>query len=120
MSHPMSLHVRKCIDACQRCHNQCVQALMTRVLEKENPVSPLDPTLARTLMDCAEACSVASGFMLRHSPYHDRACHLCLILCNACALACNQAGGMADCLHACQRCAESCAQMAETMLVATD
>ncbi|WP_344761395.1 hypothetical protein [Actimicrobium antarcticum] len=117
LHHSMNPQIRKGLEASQRCHNLCVQALIDYTLENENKGRAPQPGLMRLLMDCEEVCSMTSGFLLRGSHFHDRACQLCSMICKACAEGCVEAGNMADCLHACLRCAEACDQMVEAMIV---
>jgi hypothetical protein len=117
MQHAMTPDMRKCVEACQRCHNLCLQAATGHAVEPAG--GQVDPAHFRLLIDCAEICQASANFMLRGSHFHDHACQLCVIICDACARDCEQVGGLADCMHACQRCAESCRQIVESTVVRT-
>lgn len=117
MHHPLTPDMRKGIEACQRCHNICLQTAMGHGLETGG--SQVEAAHLRLMIDCAEICVACADFLLRGSHFHDQACQLCATICEACGLACEQAGGMSDCVHACQRCAENCRHIVETMVVST-
>jgi hypothetical protein len=115
MHHPITPDMRKCIEACQRCHNVCLQTAISHCLEIGG--KHVEPAHFRLMTDCAEICQTTANFMLRGSHFYDQSCQLCAAICDACAHSCEQIGGMADCVHACQRCAEICRHMVETMVV---
>jgi hypothetical protein len=115
MHHPISAEMRKCIEACQKCHNTCLQLAMSHSQESGGP--HLEPAHFRLMIDCAAICQFAADFMLRGSHFLDQTCQLCAAICELCAQGCEQAGGMADCAQSCRRCAESCRQVIESMVV---
>jgi hypothetical protein len=117
MHHPMNPEMRKCIDACQKCHNVCLHTAIAECLETGG--KHMEPAHFRLMADCVEICQTAANFMLRGSHFHDQSCQLCAAICEACARSCEQMDGMSDCVHACRHCAETCRRMVEAMVVAS-
>ena len=115
MHHALSPEMKKCIEACQKCHNICLQMAMSQSLESGGP--HLEFGHFRLMIDCAAICQFAADFMLRGSHFHDQTCQLCAAICDVCAHGCEQAGGMTECAQACRRCAEACRQVVESMVV---
>jgi hypothetical protein len=115
MHHPVSAEMKKCIEACQKCHNACLQMSMSHSQESGGP--HLEPAHFRLMVDCAAVCQFAADFMLRGSHFLDQTCQLCAGICDLCAQACEQAGGMADCAQACRRSADGCRKVIESMVV---
>jgi hypothetical protein len=109
MDHTQS---QACIDACQACHNACLDTATVYCLEQGWPHA--ERRHVRLLLDCAAMCDISAGFLLRGSPLHDRTCALCADLCRLCADDCERFndGRMDDCAHACRDCAEVCLEMA--------
>lgn len=102
---------RACIDACKRCHAACLTTL-THCLEKGGKHAGSDHI--RLLLDCADICSTAAGFMLRDSTLHHWTCGACAAVCEACARDCERFGDeqMNHCARICHDCAEKCRVMA--------
>jgi hypothetical protein len=115
MHHRPSAEMRKCIDACQKCHNVCLQSALYDCLEMGG--KHVEPTHFRLMSDCIDICETSANFMLRGSHFHAQTCQLCAAICDACAQSCEQLGAMDDCVKACRHCAESCRQMVESMVV---
>jgi hypothetical protein len=115
MHHHVSPEMRRCIEACEKCHNICLQSAMRYCLETGG--KHVEPSHFRLLEDCSEICQATANFMLRGSGFHDQACQLCGAICDACMHSCEQVGGMDDCVKACRHCAESCRQIVEAMVV---
>jgi len=107
---PMDQDMARCIEACQHCHNTCLQTAMSLCLETGG--EHLEPEHFRLMMNCAEICQTAANFMLSASAVHERLCQIGAEVCDACADSCDEIGGMDDCVKACRDCAESCRQMA--------
>jgi len=69
----------------------------------------------RLMLDCAEMCGAAAGFMARGSDLHVKTCAVCSDVCGLCAASCEKIGGdeeMKSCAQACRRCESSCREMA--------
>jgi len=116
MHRPMSPELRKCIEACQKCHNVCLLFITHHCLEMGG--KHVEPMHVRLMMDCANSCQTAVEFMLRESPFHDEVCRLCALVCDACAQSCEQKGDMDDCVKACRHCADLCRQAIKATVVA--
>lgn len=115
MTHHQSPEMRKCIEACQKCHAICLQMAISHCLEIGGKHA--EPVHFRLMLDCADMCQATANFMLRGSHFHDQACQLCGAICEACAQSCEQVGGMEDCVKACRHCADSCRQLVEAMVL---
>jgi hypothetical protein len=115
MHHHVGAEMKKCIEACERCHNICTQAAFRECLELgEKHVEPLH---FRLMSDCSEICNLTANFMLRGSYFHAQSCQFCAAICEACAQSCQQIGNMTECVNACRHCAETCRQMVESTVV---
>ena len=108
--HAFSRDVTECIDACLDCHKICLGTAMTHCLEEGGEHTA--PPHFRMMIDCAVICATAADFMLHKSQFHCETCHLCAIVCEACAEDCERVGGMEDCVAACWACAKHCQKMA--------
>jgi hypothetical protein len=110
--HLLNDEMRRCIQDCHDCNRICVETVThcTTMGGKHVQGDHL-----RTLLDCAEICATASGFMLRASQYAARLCGACAEVCAACADSCQQIDPhdrtMQQCADTCRRCAESCRKM---------
>lgn len=102
--------MRKCIEACEYCHDICLESAMNHCLESGG--EHVEPRHFRLMMNCAEICQTSANFMLSSSSLHGQVCKVCAEVCEACAQSCQQLGDMEDCVKACRHCAESCRQMA--------
>ncbi len=104
--------MRSCIDACQSCHDVCIETL-THCLSKGGKHAAADHI--RSLADCAQICATSADFMLRGSPAHTAICDTCADVCDQCAKSCEQLDGaeMKRCAEECRRCAIECRQMAK-------
>jgi hypothetical protein len=111
--HGMHHTMQSCIDACNYCHQVCLQTAMNYCLMTGG--KHVEPEHFRMMMSCAEICQTAANFMLSNSRFHTRTCAICAEVCEACAQDCRNIGGMDECIQACQNCAESCHQMAGAM-----
>lgn len=94
------------------CAEVCLAAL-SHCLEMGGPHATAEHI--RLLLDCNEACQLASAFMTRGSEMHAAACRLCAEVCAACAESCEvfeDDEEMEACADVCHRCADACRQMA--------
>lgn len=103
--------MQACIEACNRCHQVCLQTAMNFCLSQGG--NHVEPSHFRLMMNCATICETSANFMLSGSDYHQRVCGVCAEICEACAADCESLGDMDDCVEACRSCAASCRQMAE-------
>jgi hypothetical protein len=95
-----------CIEACSRCHANCLHTAMTHCLEAGGKYIGADHF--RLMMSCAEICQTSANLLLTGSSFHMQLCKLCADICEACAKSCEAIGGMEECVKACRECAESC------------
>jgi hypothetical protein len=102
--------IKNCIEACQRCHQVCLQTAMTYCLQQGGPHAKADHL--RIMLNCAELCQTAANFMLSEAPQHTSVCGVCAEVCAACALSCEQIGQMDECAKVCRHCARECERMA--------
>lgn len=107
--HAMDQGMQACIDACQQCHNICLQAAMTQCLHMGG--KHVEAEHIRLMINCSEICQTAANFMLSQSALHSVICAACAQVCHACATNCEQVGDMDECVQACRRCAEACEEM---------
>jgi hypothetical protein len=106
-----SPEVEKCIDLCQTCGATCLATVMN-CLEKGGAHAKQDHV--RIMLDCVDACEVATKFMLRGSALHRRYCGACEETCRACAASCEKLANdpeMAKCAEVCRSCADECRRM---------
>lgn len=105
--------MQMCIQNCIVCHQSCAQ-MINHCLQKGGLHA--SPDHIRTLMDCAEICSVAADFMIRNSDLHPSTCRVCAEVCMACAQSCERLDSqdemMKSCAEICRQCADSCEKMA--------
>lgn len=112
IGHEISADMRDCIQACQRCHNICLETIMHCLRMGDEHA---EPEHIRLLMDCAEICQTSANFMLRTSNLHGLTCEICAEICERCARDCDRFVDdtmMQACAQTCRNCAESCRQMA--------
>ncbi len=102
--------MQACIEACNHCHQVCLQTAMNHCLEAGG--KHVEAEHFRLMMNCAEICQTSANFQLSSSPFHRRVCEVCAEVCEACAVSCEKIGGMDECVKACRVCAESCRKMA--------
>lgn len=107
----MTAEMRACISDCLTCYATCTETV-NHCLEMGGRHS--DARHIRTMLDCAEICRTAAGYMLRMSEFHFETCSLCADICLACADSCeklNEDAVMQNCAAVCRACAASCQQM---------
>lgn len=107
----LSDEMRSCINDCLVCASVCTETI-NHCLQMGGRHA--DARHIRSMLDCAEMCKTAAGFMLRLSPMHFDVCGLCADACIACADSCealNEDAHMQDCAAACTYCAASCQAM---------
>lgn len=98
-----------CMDACNICHQICLQTAMTQCLESGG--KHVQPEHLRLIMNCAEICQTSSNFLLSSSTFSEQICRVCCDICEACAESCEKIGDMEECAMACRDCAENCRNM---------
>jgi len=101
--------MERCIRDCLDCHAVCIDMAMNHCLETGG--RHVAPHHFRLMMNCADMCATAAGFMLSGSGLQREVCALCARVCEACARSCEDVGDMERCVAACRRCAESCHEM---------
>lgn len=109
--HEQSPEMRRCIEACQQCHDACVEAIAYCLARGDRHAEPEHISL---LLDCARACVASTDSMLRGSPVHDLLCNACAEVAQHCAASCQEFGDdqqMQACARQCLRCADSCRAM---------
>lgn len=102
--------MQACIEACNHCHQVCLQTAMNHCLEAGGKHVEADHF--RIMMNCAEICQTSANFQLGSSPFHRCVCEVCAVVCEACAEDCENIGGMDEYVKACRACADSCRKMA--------
>ena len=112
MKHEMSAGMKACIDACEKCHDTCLQTLSQHCLEVGG--KHVEPKHVRLMLDCVSICHTCEDFMLRGGIHHADICAACAHICEACAKSCEEVGEMDDCVKACRSCAATCQEMAKT------
>lgn len=106
----MSDAMKACIDNCTRCHQVCLQTVLTHCIEVGGDHAT--PDHVRLMLNCAEICQASANLQLSGSAFSAKLCGVCSEICEACALSCEAKDEMADCVQACQQCAQSCKAMA--------
>lgn len=108
----MSDEMQMCIQNCMSCHQICVLTL-SHCIEKGGSHS--EAAHLKSLMDCAQICTVSADFMSRQSDIHASVCGACAEACLTCAQSCERFEDdavMKACADLCRQCAESCKKMA--------
>jgi hypothetical protein len=108
--HSMDPDMQACIDACQHCHNICLQTAMTHCLRMGG--QHVEEEHLRLMINCSEICQTSANFMLSHSSMHNAICAACAQVCHACQASCERIGDMDECVQACRMCADTCEAMA--------
>ncbi|MDK4724956.1 four-helix bundle copper-binding protein [Rhizobium phaseoli] len=108
--HHQSEELKRCIQSCLACYQECLSMAMTHCLEMGGEHTK--PAHFRLMTACAEMCRTSAHFMLIGTPHHKHTCRECAEICRECAADCERVGGMDSCVEACRRCAESCEKMA--------
>ena len=109
-----SAEVDRCIEACQSCHEICVESVH-HCLHLGGKHAEADHI--GLMLDCAAICLTDAEFMMRSSPLHHEVCAACAAVCEACARSCEALADerqMRLCADQCRRCAELCREMAKT------
>jgi hypothetical protein len=94
----------ECLKSCRHCAIAC--------LGEKHPQHMAE--CIRLDLDCAEACSLALGFLHRQSGRVSQALEFCAEICKACGEECAKHASMDHCracAEVCNRCAEACFQM---------
>ena len=108
--------MQRCIANCTECHAACEKTLSYCL---KTGGMHAEEFHVKSLIDCAQSCTVSADFMLRGSSLHPKMCGICSEACMLCAETCDQMGNdreMKKCADICRRCADSCRQMAESEL----
>lgn len=108
----ISKEMRDCIKDSQQCEALCMETV-NHCLELGGKHA--DPSLIRSLMDCAEICQTNADYLLRQSEQYQSVCQTCAEVCDQCEKACRQFGDdtmMRSCAEVCHRTAQSCRQVA--------
>ncbi|HMF96909.1 MAG TPA: four-helix bundle copper-binding protein [Vicinamibacterales bacterium] len=106
--------MQRAIEQCEGCRDVCLRAVAYCLDRRGRHAEPSHVT---ALLDCVDACTTASNFMLRDSLSHGRACELCADVCDQCAESCERFpddNAMRSCAAECRRCAASCRDMARS------
>ena len=106
------MDMQSCISKCHECHQVCLETL-THCLDKGGKHA--EAAHIRLLIDCARICDLSADFVIRKSPFGEKACYLCGDICEKCAASCESIGDdeqMRRCAHVCRQCAESCRETA--------
>ncbi len=104
----MERTMRECIEACQRCHDQCLTDVQRSLTLGADHAAPAHVAL---LIDCARVCATTAELMLTGSRFHRSMCGVCAQVCEGCAQQCEMLGELDDCARACRDCAQRCEQM---------
>jgi len=110
MADHLNAEMRACIQACHDCQTICLAEAIGHCLEVGGRHT--EPKHFNLMLDCAEICRTAAGFMARGSDHHPHICRECAEICRACAASCDALDGMEECAETCRRCAENCERMA--------
>lgn len=108
----LSGEMQICIDNCMTCHQVCTVTL-SHCFNKVGEHVQADHL--KSLIDCAQICTVSADFMSRESNLHPSVCAVCAEACLACAESCEKFANdevMKNCAEMCRSCADSCKQMA--------
>ena len=101
-----------CIIICNECAKVCSSTLNYCLRMDEQHV---EPNHIKTLIACAEICSLNAIWMSRDFELHTKLCQACADICDFCAISCEKVGAndriMNECDDICQRCAQSCLKM---------
>jgi hypothetical protein len=100
-----------CIIICNECAKVCSATLNYCLRMDEQHVEPMH---IKTLIACAEICSLNAIWMSRDFDLHTKLCQACADICEYCADSCERISGdrvMSECADICQRCAQSCLRM---------
>ncbi|WP_431323568.1 four-helix bundle copper-binding protein [Rhizobium sp. YTU87027] len=108
--HHQSEEMKRCIETCLACYQECLSMAMTHCLKVGGDHTK--PDHFRLMMACAEMCRTSAHFMLIATPHHKHTCRECAEICRECAADCERVGDMESCVAACRSCAESCEKMA--------
>lgn len=100
-----------CIIICNECAKVTSSTLNYCLRMDEQHVEPVH---IKTLVACAEICSLNAMWMSRDFELQANLCLVCAEICEYCADSCERFGNdsiMTECADICQRCAESCKKM---------
>jgi hypothetical protein len=106
------MDMQDCIEHCIECHRICTEAA-AYCLDEGGVLA--QPSLVRSLLDCAQICQTSADFMLRLSDHHAVTCRACAEICEICAKSCEEHKDdeeMVECAELCRDCARACREMA--------
>ncbi len=105
--------MQECIENCLECAEACNLTLSHCLSMSEKHV---ESTHIKTLIACADICTLSAQWMTREVDFHTELCRTCAEVCKACAQSCESIGAedetLQACIEACQACADSCTKMA--------
>ena len=109
MSPHLNDEMKAAIEACQACHDACMET--TAKLRMRGPG---DEGQIGALLDCADLCRLAANFLARDSPLHAMACALCADACQRAARDCERVDdeSVRRTADACRRTADRCRRLA--------
>ncbi|MFC4004908.1 four-helix bundle copper-binding protein [Prauserella oleivorans] len=108
----MSEDMRDGIQTTLECYDICTEGVAYCA---DRGGQHIEPAHLKALLDCAEICKAAAGFILRASDLHTTVCDACAAACEHCATSCDQLSDdnfMPQCAEVCRRCAQACRRMA--------
>ena len=108
--HPMDEDMRRCVEACLKCHRVCLTMASQHCLDVGG--RHVEPRHFRLMLACAEICRTSAWFMELGTEFHKRTCGVCAEVCEECAKSFEEVGDMDACVETCRECAESCRRMA--------
>lgn len=100
-----------CIIISNECAKVCSSTLNYCLRMDDQHVEPMH---IKTLIACAEICSLNAIWMSRDFELHNKLCQACAEICEYCADSCERFAGdriMSECAEICLRCAQSCKKM---------
>lgn len=104
----MKDRIERCIEDCRNCHRVCLETL-SHILQTGPEWTPV-PNI-NLLLDCAEACRLSTGFIIRNSEFYPMISGDCARICTRCAEEFEHYDGIDQirlCAETCRIAAESC------------
>lgn len=97
--------LEECVSRCGGCLHACLECASELSTDADDAAGG---ACMLRLLDCAQACEAAVGFMVRCSPLADEMCALCGEICETCATNLERTYGSHPCADACRKCADAC------------
>src|SRR5262245_11014842 len=109
MSPHLTDDMKACIEACQACHEACMETTATLRMR-----GPGDDGQIGALLDCADLCRLTASFVARDSPLHAMVCTLCADACQRAARDCERLDDetVRRLAETCRRTADRCRRVA--------